>query len=209
MELKTAVSRQRGFAALELAAWMAVLLPLALTFVALFGLVGDQQVVRLIPESLMREAIGRTLVWESNGINGDLRTEEDRLERMIGTLSLRGIAQLQDESLRVLDVSSRACYWVYNVDEVTGDVGNLVSQSCVAQGLRGNILDIDQALNRRLADGVARPITVSVGAGGGFFPRATLVGVAVGGRFEGLGELFREDTVEHAAVWVPREEVVL
>jgi hypothetical protein len=206
MALRSAKGNQKGLATLEFAAWTTVILPLGLSFVALFGLISDQQSVRLIPESLMRETIGRSLSWESDGTNGVLRSDVDRLEGIVGALSLRAITKLQDESSHVMNASSRACYWVYGVDTITGDVGALIEQNCIAQGPLGNGLNIEGALNRRLQDAIARPVS---GALGGFFPRVTLVGVSVGGRFEGLAELFREDTVEHAAVWVPREEVVL
>lgn len=206
MTFRRTEDNQKGLATLEFAAWATVILPLGLLFVALFGLINDQQSVRLIPESLMRETIGRSLSWESDGTNGLISHDVDRLNGIIGALSLRAITQLQDESSHVMNASSRACYWVYDVDEVTGDAGAVISEGCIAQGPLGNQLNIQDALNRRLRDAIARPVS---GTLGGFFPRVTLVGVSVGGRFEGLADLFRDDTVEHAAVWVPREEVVL
>lgn len=200
--------KQRGFATLEVAAWSTIIIPIALSFFAVFGLVRDQQVVRLIPESLARESVGRSLVWESNSIDGILRIEDGRLDWLMENLALRALTQLELESARLRNVSSRVCYWVYNVDPNTGAIGTVALQNCMGRGDMANSLSLEGALNRRLMDGIARPINPG-DVGGGFFPRTTLIGVAVGGRFDGLAELFRDEAVEHATVWIPREELVI
>ena len=137
-----------------------------------------------------------------------LRVEDERLDWLMENLSLRALAQLELESARLQDVSSRVCYWVYNVDQRTGVIGTIALQNCMGQGVMANSLVLEGALNRRLMGGVARPINPG-DESMGFFPRTTLIGVAVGGRFDGLAELFRDETVEHATVWIPREELVI
>lgn len=200
--------KQGGFATLEVAAWSTIIIPIVLSFFAVFGLVRDQQVVRLIPESLVRESVGRSLAWQSNGISGEFRVQDTRLDLLVENLALRAVTQLELESARLQDISSRVCYWVYNIDSNTGAVRNIILKNCVGRGAMANSLSLEGALNRRVMGGIARPIATD-DEGRGFFPSTTLIGVAVGGRFNGLAELFQDQAVEHATVWIPREELVI
>jgi len=201
--------RQGGFVAMEAAVWCLMLLPIGLFAVSMYALGHDENVVQILPESLMRESGGRVMTWRSNADQGFFDVNQGRLTSMIEDLRARGAAQLQQTSFKLGDISALACYWVYDVDPATGVVGSApVAGDCRSSGPLGATLSLDVARGKRLQSGVSRPI-VSGGDVVEFVSQVALVGVSVGGRYQGLAEYFREQIVQHGAVWVPREDVTL
>lgn len=201
--------RQSGFVAMEAAVWCLLCLPLGLLGVSMYALAHDENVVQMVPESLMRETSGRVMTWRSDGDQGFFDVDQGRLVRIVEGLRDRGAVALQQASFKLGDISVRACYWVYDVDAGTGAVVDApVLSDCRSQGPLGEELSLDIPRGNRIRRGVGKPI-VSGGAVVEFVPRVVLVGVAVGGRYQGLAEYLRDETVQHGAVWVPREDVVL
>jgi hypothetical protein len=201
--------RQAGFVAMEAAVWCLLCLPLGLLGISMYALAHDQNIVQMLPESLMRETSGRVMTWRSDGVQGFFDVDQGRLVRIVEDLRDRGAAALQQTSFKLADISARACYWVYDVDPDTGVVGGApLLSDCRGRGVLGEALSLDAARTNRIQRGVAKPI-VSGGEVVEFVSRVVLVGVAVGGRYEGLAEYLRDETVQHGAVWVPREDVVL
>jgi hypothetical protein len=194
---------------MEAAVWCLLFIPCGLIGVALYALAHDQNIVQMLPESLMRETSGRVMTWRSDGDQGFFDVNQGRLDALIEGLSDRGVTGLQRASFKLGSLSSRACYWVYEVDSNSGAVVDIpVASDCRSRGTDGASLSLEIPRVNRLTRGVAKPIV----SGGGvveFVSRVVLVGVAVGGRFQGLSEYFRDELVEHGAVWVPREDVAL
>lgn len=200
----------RGFAVLEAAVWCTVLFPLGFLGVAVAAIAHDQNQVQIIPESLMREATGRVLTWRSDTVEGFFEVDEERLVEIVDTLSVRALEQLESQTYKVLDPSARACGWVYRVDAISGSLDSQpFVTTCRSSGERGNSLDLSGALAQRLQARVAEPIRGLDGSIEGYVPQIVLVGVSVGGVFEGLAEYLKSEGVQHSAVWVPREDVVL
>lgn len=201
--------RQRGFVALETAAWCLVCLPLGLLAVAMYALAHDENVVQMLPESLMRETSGRVMTWRPDGDRGFFDVDQGRLDDIITGLSERAAVSLQQAAFKLDDISARACYWVYDVDATTGAVLDApLLSDCRSRGLLGAVLQLENPRLQRLRSGVAKPI-VADGVVVEFVSRVVLVGVAIGGRYQGLAEYMRDEVVQHGAVWVPREDVVL
>ena len=200
---------QRGFVAMEAAVWCLMLLPLGLFGIAMYALAHDENIVQMLPESLMRETSGRVMTWRSDGDRGVYQVNQARLVTIIEGLRDRGVTALQQASFKLGDISSRACYWVYDVDPDTGAVdNNPVMSDCRTRGAVGTVLALDIPRMNRIRRGIAKPI-VSGGEVAEFVSQVVLVGVAVGGRYQGLAEYLRDEMVQHGAVWVPREDVVL
>jgi len=201
--------RQSGFAAIEAAVWCLMLLPLGLFGVSMYALAYDENIVQMLPESLMRETVGRVITWRSNGDQGVYEVNQARLVKIIEGLGDRGVAALQQASFKLGDLSSRACYWVYDVEPNTGTVSDFpVMSECYIRGALGAQLSLEAVRINRIRRGVAKPITLGNQVVE-FVSKVVLVGVALGGRYQGLAEYLRDETVQHGAVWVPREDVVL
>ncbi len=201
--------QQRGLVAIEAAVWCLMLLPLGLLGVAMYAIAHDENVVQMLPESLMRETAGRVVTWRSDGDRGVYEVNKPRLVAIIEGLRDRGVTALHQGSFKLGDLSSRACYWVYDVDPSSGAIGDEpVMNDCRSRGAIGAELALDTPRLNRIRRGVAMPI-MSGGVVAEFVSQVVLVGVAVGGRYQGLAEYLRDATVQHGAVWVPREEVVL
>ncbi len=201
--------RERGVVALESAIWCVMLLPLGLLGVAMFALAHDGNLVQSVPESLMRETNGRIVTWRSDGDSGFFEVNQGRLSAIIDSLRDRALAAMQQESYKLADISVRACYWVYGVDAVSGALDSAALMSdCRSQGALGAGLQLETPRMNRIRSGIAKPIVVD-GALSEFVSRVVLVGVAVGGRYQGLAEYLSGEVVQHGAVWVPRQDVVL
>ncbi len=201
--------RQCGFVALETAAWCLMLLPLGLLGISMYALAHDENIVQMLPESLMRETVGRVMTWRSDGDRGVYEVNQARLVTIIEGLRDRAVTGLQQASFKLGDISSRACYWVYDVDPDTGVVeNNPIMSDCRSKGAIGASLALDTPRINRIRRGVAKPIVLG-GEVAEFVSQVVLVGVAIGGRYQGLAEYLRDEMVQHGAVWVPREDVVL
>jgi hypothetical protein len=138
-----------------------------------------------------------------------LAHDENAVQMLPESLRDRGAVALQQTSFKLGDISAQACYWVYDVDAGTGAVVDApVSSDCRSRGAIGATLSLETPRINRIRRGVGKPIVLG-GEVVEFVPRVVLVGVAVGGRYQGLAEYLRDETVQHGAVWVPREDVVL
>lgn len=201
------VAGKKGFAAMEAAVWSTVLLPVALFAASLYALSHDQNVVQIIPETLQRETIGEVLTWVSDGSVGTFSVDYTRLEEAINKLADRGLAEIGRNSFKLGELSARACFWVYQVDSSSGGVGDLESTRCVDRGSLGSSLSLESSFRSRISMGISMPTQVP--GGEDFLDRVVLLGVGVGGLFDGITLLTESQFVGHSAVWVPRKEVFL
>jgi hypothetical protein len=203
------IRSESGIAFIEGAAILVVTLPLLLLAFAYIGMAYDQGVTRLIPQSLMREISVGVQRWRSDGKIGVFEAELDTLEELVRSLQDRARSELVNGSLKLAQVSAKACYWVFNVNPDSGDVvGGARASGCSANGAISDTLRLDDALNQTLRRGVSEPITIG-GNTVEFVSQVVLVGVAVGGRFSGLAEYLTDETVEASAVWLPRQDLKL
>jgi hypothetical protein len=187
-----------------------LLLPLGLLGMAMVAIGHDQNQVQMIPESLMRETTGRVMTWRSDTEEGFFEVDHERLVAIVERLAVQAHQQVESQTHKLRNCSARACFWVYDVDPLSGDLAVAARLfECSAVGPRGDQLDLRSALHQRLEARVAGLIRSSDGDTDEYMPCAVLVGVSVGGEFEGLGEYLQSKSVQHAAVWVPREDIVL
>jgi len=199
-----------GFALLEAALWCVLLIPLALSGMALVAIGHDQNQVQMIPESLMRETGGRVITWRSDAQDGFFEVDRERLALVVERLANQAYQQVEGQTHKLRKSSARACFWVYDVDPLSGELDNEVRMlECHGIGPKSDQLDLTYALHQRLRAHVAGIIRSADGDIDGYMPCAVLIGVSVGGEFEGLGEYLQSKSVQHAAVWVPREDIVL
>ena len=173
-----------GFVAMEAAVWCVLCLPLGLLGISMYALAHDENIVQVLPESLMRETSGQVMTWRSDGDQGFFDVDQGRLVSIIEGLRDRGVASLQQASFKLGDISARACYWVHDVDPDTGAVSGTPSVSeCRSQGVIGDTLALEVPRINRMRRGIAKPI-ISGGGVAGFVSRVALVGVAVGTQTE-------------------------
>jgi hypothetical protein len=202
-------NKPRGFMALEMAALCAVMLPLGLLSLSLYGLTHDENLLQNIPESLTRETAGRFMNWRSDGELGVFDLNLTRARTAIERLRDSAISELSQGAFEIKDLSAKACYWFHAVDTESGGIESAaILSDCVEAGPLSAGLVLDGPKDRLLLAGVARP-AFSSGEMSGFLPRLVLLGVAVGARHTGLIESFRVGVVQHGVVWVPREDVQL
>lgn len=202
-------SIQRGLVVMEASVWCALLLPLGLIGVSLCALFYDTNTIQALPESFMRETKGRVMTWRSDGEHGFFQADQQRLVAVIEDLSERAASTLLQSSFKLRDISALACFWVYDVDAQTGEVAETPQSSeCRTSGPLGTQLSLEVFHRNLILRGVARPLEAGAEVLE-FVPRVVLIGVAVGARYQGLAEYFREQLVQHGAVWIPRGDVTL
>jgi hypothetical protein len=209
MKSSSCSKKLAGFVALETAALCAVMLPIGLLAVSLYGMTHDENLIQNIPESLTRETIGRLMNWRSDGVGGVFDLDLTQARIAIEGLRDNAINELSQGAFEIEDLSAKACYWFYPVDAESGRIGNAAIRSeCIDTGPLASVISLDRPKERSLFAGAARPV-FSAGEVSGFMPRLALLGIAVAGRHSGLLKSFRVGVVQHGVVWVPREDVKL
>jgi hypothetical protein len=209
MKSSSCSKKLAGFVALETAALCAVMLPIGLLAVSLYGMTHDENLIQNIPESLTRETPGRMMNWLSDGDLGVFELDISQARAAIERLRNSAINELSQGAFEIKDLSAKACYWFYPVDAESGRIGNAAIMSeCVDTGPLATVLSLERPKERCLFADAARPV-FSAGEVSGFLPRLALLGIAVAGRHSGLLESFRVGVVQHGVVWIPREDVKL
>lgn len=199
----------RGFALLELAAWMVVFLPVLVTSIGLFAAAYERNILQIIPEALMRETPGGVMTWRSDKAGGSFEVDTIHLDRLVTQLTERAAQEAKTGVFTLRNVSAKGCYWVFDVSSQRGTPQGTVTSRCIERGLSGADLSLESSLRARIAAGIAEPIRAGDGSIVEYVSPAVVIGVAVGGDFVGLGALYPTERMQHASVWVPRRDVVL
>jgi hypothetical protein len=125
-----------------------------------------------------------------------------RLRDMINDIAQRAARETLAITYALKDASVTACFWVLNVDPLSGSVVSGQASECVQVGplsLRGSLETREREIS---------PLGLA-GAVESYAHQVVLVGVEVGGLFRGVSELSGDLTIQHGKVKRLREEVEL
>lgn len=205
------VQGQRGVALVELSAWMVALLPPMMFAVALLSTTHERNMLQLIPESLMRESGGRVTTWRSDREGGFFEVDLGRVRRITALLANRASEEVSTRTFKLKRVAARACYWVYEVNTITGSPGIILAQGCEERNdPRGDLsVTLLRARDQRVAAGISEPVRIAEGAPEEHISRSVVFGVAVGGDLGEFEEQYEREPMQHAAAWIPRGDVGL
>lgn len=201
-------NRGNGFAVLELAVWCAVLLPVTVLGFSYGTFFHNDSAMRRVPTAVLRETMGRVSQWSSDGDAGQMVADRGRLRAMIADMAPRAARESVGVTYGVNSASATACFWVLNVDPLSGSVVSDQASECVQVGP----LSLRQSLEARQRETRARRIGVPLGIAGApesFAHQVILVGVEVAGLFQGISEWSEGLTIQHGKVKRLREEVEL
>lgn len=198
----------RGFALLELAVWTVVLLPLGLSGASLVAEIHDDAVAKMLPATLLREARGPLSTWRSDGAEGVLEADRNRMQKAVEQLAARGETELSLATWKLRDVSAMACSWVLSIDPHAGDVSRIEHVVCASRGRLASRLDLHTVLRSRIGRPIGVPLNIS-GVGGTFVDQRVLVALAVVGEANGLILRSEQRLVVGHAAGALREEVSL
>ena len=197
--------RHHGIATIETAAWLVVLLPVSLFAASLGGLMHDQNVLRSIPESVIRQTEVGGLVWQ-----GDGRWLVDT-EGVVAALSemLEGAMKVgADGVLHATNVSGKACAWVYLIDSDTGQLRGELDRFCDARGPLGWSLDLNSYGSPVAGQRLGIPIR-STSATYRYIDRIVVIGLTIGAETTDLVSPYKKRRLEFGAISVPQQEVAL
>ncbi len=200
--------RRNGFAVLELAAWCAVLLPVTVLGFSYGTFFHNDSAIRRIPTTALRETVGRVSQWASDGDAGHMVADIGRLREVISAVATRAARESVGMTYGLNSASATACFWVLNVDPLSGSVVSDQTRECVEVGplsLRASL----EARQRETRTGrIGVPLGVT-GALESYAHQVILIGVEVGGLFQGISEWSDGLTIQHGKVKRLREEVEL
>jgi len=200
--------QRNGFAVLELAAWSVVVLPVALLGFSYGTFVHNDSAIRRIPTAVLRETVGGVSQWFSDGDAGHMTADIGRLREVIQDAARRAARESVDMTYALHEGSATACFWVLNVDPISGLALSEQARECVQRGplsLQAS-LEARQHVIRSGSVGVPLGIT---GALERYAHQVVLVGVEVGGLFYGVAEWRNGLVIQHGQVKRLREEVEL
>lgn len=198
----------RGFALLELAVWTVVLLPLALSGASLIAELHDDAVAKMLPATLLREATGPLSVWRSDGAEGVLEADSNRMHKAVEELAARGQSELSQATWKLKDVSAMACSWELFIDPHDGEAIQIEHVACASRGRLASRLDLHTVLTSRLAQPIGVPLKIP-GVGSTFVDRRVMVALSVIGEANSLMLRSEQRVLVGYAVGALREEVSL
>lgn len=211
------VMDQNGFAFLEAAISLAVLLPVALLIAILAGVVHDQNVLRSVPGQILSEYSPMPLKADvtADAVNFTVNTSE--LASRIDRLSRAARDTVVDRVHLMTDISVLACYWVLRVDSRSGRSSGRISEGCVTQGSPEAGMSLEPELHVMTKDGVGLPLYSGDTNGGepnrdsygGYLDRAVLFGVKVTGKIPEAAKISSVSRAEFGEVAFARREVTL
>jgi hypothetical protein len=200
--------KRNGFAVLELATWCAVLLPVTLLGFSYGTFFHNDGSMRRIPAIVLRESVGRVSQWSSDGNAGVMVADIGRLREMINDIARRAARETLALTYALTDTSATACFWVHNVDPLSGSVVSGQTSECVQVGplsLRAKLESRERELS---AVRIGIPLGLT-GASERYAHQVVLIGVEIAGVFQGVSELSGNLTIQHGKVKRLREEVEL
>jgi hypothetical protein len=200
---------RHGVALIEVACWIVLILPLLMVGIGLLASAHEHTIVRLIPESLMRETATSTATWLLDPTAESLQADAAELETVITALAERAVIEGHQRSLKLRNISARSCYWIYDVDSRLGAVKGVLRSRCIPKGRFGADLSLEEVMSQRVELGISQPIALAGSDTHTYLPYAILVGVALAGEFNGIGALYPVERMEHASVWIPRRGMKL
>lgn len=199
---------RNGFALLELAAWSAVLLPVALLGFSYGTFFHNDSAMRSIPATVLRETVGRVSQWYPDEDAGEMVADIRRLQGAIQDLARRAAHESSIMTYALDSPSAIACYWVLNVDPLSGAAISEQAQDCVQLGalpLRASL----EARERQVRMGnIGVPLRFS-GSLENYAHQVVLVGVEVSGVFRGIAGWRGNESIQYGQVKRLREEVEL
>ncbi len=200
--------RGNGFAVLELAAWCAVLLPVTVLGFSYGTFFHNDSVMRRIPATVLRETVGRVSQWSPDGDAGHMVADVARLRDMIADVASRAARESVGMTYALTNASATACFWVLNIDPLSGAVVSDQAKECVEVGP----LSLRASLEARQRETRTGRIGVPLGGVGGlesYAHQIILIGVEVAGLFQGISEWSEDLAIHHGKVKRLREEVAL
>lgn len=198
--------RERGFALLEAAAWLAVLLPAAILGASLCMQLYNQRTLAIIPEAVLRETQSPSLRWASDGEDGSFWINDAEMMSAAAELVASAVGEATNSLLSVKHVSARACCWVLRVDAQSGLSSGIERQRCISSGEVGLAGELDRVFGPAADIRVGAPLEPSSSSELQFSSRALIFGVAVGAVFVGP---MPDVVLAQAHIAYPRREIAL
>ena len=200
--------RERGTAILEAGVWLTMLLPVSLLGVSVVATVHDQNVLRVVPEAVLREARVPPLRWVPNEYANAYEVDLAELRNVVSVISRKALGEAQQGVFKAGNISSKACFWIFSVNPRTGRLESPISSECDARGSLGAELSLDGELRQEVSTSVGIPLE-SAGSIGGFVNRLVVTGVVVGGELPDLFDGTSASQVSFGAVSCARQEITL
>lgn len=199
----------RGFAYLELAMWMTIMLPVLLLAAGVIGVVHDQFRMHQIPVSALREFTAPGLRMRIDGASSRLEVNSDPLIRTLRSIRGRIVQDAQMSLVGGLsEISAVACYWVYRVDTMSGRLVSREREVCDSIGPISRQISFASELNDYVRGAKGYPLQPSA-HGPRYIEYVVLLGAGMAGQMPLLSSLQHQPTVQFVQVSLPREEVSL
>lgn len=199
---------QHGIAMIETAAWLVVLLPICLCAASLGGLMHDQNVLRSIPELVVRQTEVEGLVWQGGAGGAQWSVDGEEVSVALSTM-LDGAVKVGSEGvLHATNVSGKACAWVYSIDPDSGRVRGELERFCDARGPFGWALDLNSFGFSVAGQRLGIPVR-STSATYRYIDRIVVIGLTIGAETADLVSPRKIRRLEFGAISVPQQEVAL
>ena len=199
---------QHGIAMIETAAWLVVLLPVLLCAVCLGGLIHDQNVLRSIPETAVRQTEVPGLVWQGGAGSARWFVDAEGVMTALSVMLDSAVKVGSEGVLHATNISGKACAWVYVVDTRSGHVGEELDRFCDARGPVGWAIDLTSYGASVAGQKLGIP-SRSTSATYRYIDRIVVIGLTIGADATDVVSPDRKRRLEFGAISVPQQEVVL
>ena len=204
----------RGMAFVEAAMWLSISAPVAFLGVGLVGMVHDQNLLREVPSSVLREMNAPQAHWSlASGAINKVTFDTRRLVQTVESAVFAAFQEASTGALRAERISGRACYWIFSANTRTGALETPISTECRSLGPLGETVSLSEPLAREIQGGRGLLLGLADGdgrdGGAAYGDRVALLGVGIVGEFPGVFTSDQPVRIEWSDVAYPRQEVGL
>ncbi len=197
---------ESGFAVIEAAGAMVIVLPLLLIAVGVAIMLHDQSVYRTAPGEALRRVISPTFHLTSSLGDGLLVFSEKKAEEITKEIVRQMGVTVPQQAVMMKEPSYKGCVWLISVNSITGRSNGIKKTVCHQTGIAATQLSFTAELATTLEEQIGIPL---LDGSGQFAPSVVLLGAKVSAKSNKKIVGIKTPDLEYGLVQLPRGEIAV
>lgn len=197
---------ERGFAVLEAAGAMVIVLPLLLVAVGVAIMLHDQSVYRAAPSEALRRVVAPADHFNASVTGSELSFSESKAQEIATDIVTQMGVTVPQQAIMMTEPSYKGCVWLLSVNSMTGRSNGIKRTVCHQAGGSASRLSFTQELNSALKEQIGIPL---LDGSGQFAPSAVLLGAKVSAKSNKTIVGINTPDLEYGMVQLPRGEITV
>ena len=197
---------ERGFAVLEAAGAMVIVLPLLLVAVGVAIMLHDQSVYRTAPSEALRRVVAPTVHFNAFVMGSELSFSESKAREIAFNIVTEMGITVPQQAVMMTEPSYKGCVWLLSVNSITGRSNGIKRTVCHQAGDDAAQLSFTQELNSALKEQIGIPL---LDGSGQFASSTVLLGAKVSAKSNKKIVGVKTPDFEYGMVKLPRGEITV